>query len=266
MNRREFWISAGGATAVSLLSRSTTLFAAEASDEETTPFLVKGLAMLSLGDPDYLRLALPKAPRHVATFSSLPMHGERTSHDIKGHGQVLGSTRGEKPNLRLPELIHVQELYRDAVSRIDSSPTIISIPWSAVRSVAAETLTEDRWTFVWKESGEEVNTFRPRRIAETMRIDLVSSGVLEMNDGDLSVDLGQVQEVSTDFVPAHEDMGDFTDHFGYYTPYFQTANEAEVAPVKVGRQTQRTVTRALGNSFASARMWPFYVCFPFRVD
>ena len=63
MNRRDFFTVAGGATALSILGTSSPLRAGE----NTTPFYIRGLAMLSTSDPQYLRVALPKAPHHSAT-------------------------------------------------------------------------------------------------------------------------------------------------------------------------------------------------------
>jgi hypothetical protein len=88
-----------------------------------------------------------------------------------------------------------------------------------------------------------------------------------MDDGSVSVNLGDLEEVWTDFVPTRDDMGDFTDHFAHYMPYVEREVGApELEPKQltgIGRRP-RAATPALGNSFAP-RLWPYTVCYPFRV-
>ena len=262
MKRREFLSVAGGAVAISMLPSSSLLAA-----DQTTPFYVRGLAMLSLSDPQYLRIALPKAPHHAATFVVTPSGGQPTETRIEGNGSIEGiAAGGIKPDIRLPEVVQMSELYRDAVAKLDKSPTIISIPWSAVRSMSTNVVSEDRWTFVFKDTGEEVNSFRPRKIAESIKIDLVSNATLTMNNGKVSVPLAGAEEVWTDFTPTHEMAGGFEDHFGYYMPYVETASGGrEVAPKEIGRRQARSVrVPALANSFA--RIYPFAACFIVQVD
>lgn len=270
MNRRDFWMTAGGATALSVLGgRAASLLAREAVSG-TTPFFVRGLAMVDFGSADYLTIALPEAPHHAGTVQFTTSGGTAESHAVKGRGRLLGSAGfNPKPDVRVPPLVNVQELYPGASPKLAKSPTIISIPWSAVTGISAETLSEDRWTFVVKDTGEEVITFRPRQVAESLRFDLVSSGVLEMNDGEVSVDLAEVSDVSTEFVPMSDDMGGYTDHFAFYLPYVEIGpNAPEVQPREVGQRRGRSAPiPALANSFAAAgaRVWPYSLCFPFRV-
>ena len=267
MNRRDFLTAAAGTTAVSMFGASSLLAIEKTlALEKTTPLYVRGLAMLSFGDPQYLRIALPRAPHHAATLVVTPSDGTRVETPIHGHGHLEGiAPGGQKPEIRLPELIHIRELYRDAVAKLDQSPSIISIPWSAVRSVSTNTVSDDRWTFVFKDSGEDVGSFRPRKIAESLKIDLVSTGTLKLNDGALSVPLEGAEEVRTDFTPTSGDMGGFEEHFSLYMPYVETsANAPTVVPKKLGRQTRRTSIPALGNSFA--RVYPFTACFLVEMD
>jgi hypothetical protein len=260
-------MTAGGATALSVLGGSISQLMAREATPGTTPFRVKGLAMLSFADPEYLTIALPEAPHHQATLAVTPNGGESISQRLRGHGVLVGATPtiSTKPNLRVPALVDVQELYPGARPKLDKSPTIISIPWSAVAGIAAETLSEDRWTFVVKETGEEVVTFRPRQVAESVRIDLVSSGVLNIDDGRLAVDLTRVSEVATEFVPMEHEMGGFSDHFGLYMPYVERRTGApEIEPRVVGARSASVPTPSFGNSFAP-RLWPYTACYPFRV-
>ena len=263
MKRREFMSVAGGAVAISMLP-TTSLFAAT---DPTTPFYVRGLAMLSFSDPQYLRIALPKAPHHAATLAVTPVGGgEPTETRIEGNGTLEDLiASGVKPDIRMPELIHIRELYRDAVAKLDESPSIISIPWSAVRSMSTNAVSEDRWTFVFKETGEEVNSFRPRKIAESIKIDLVSNATLTMNGGRVSVPLASAEEVWTDFTPTRADMGAFEDHFTHYMPYVGTDEVAEVVPKKLGRPRQSARLSGFGNAFA-APMFPWAACFLVQLD
>jgi hypothetical protein len=265
-------MTAGGATALSLAGASSrTLWAAETT-APTIPFYMKGLAMVSFRDPDHLTIALPEAPHHAGTLNVTARAGTITQHALKGDGRLTGSEGANpKPDLRIPSLVDVQELYPGARPRLENSPTVITIPWSAVAAVSEASLSEDRWTFVTRETEEEVITFRPRKVAESLRFDLVSSGVLRVNDGDVSVDLGEVQEISTEFVPTSHDTGGFTDHFAFYMPYVDVgANAPDIKPQQVGASPMPTPTPmpALGHSFApaGARMWPYSLCFPFKVD
>jgi hypothetical protein len=271
MNRREFWMTTAGATALSVLGGSVTSLFARAAMHGTVPFHVKGLAMMDFSHPEHLTIALPEAPHHAGTVQYTPVNGATEIFPVKGRGAVAGSNgHGPKPDVRVPQLVDVQELYPGARPRLERSPTLISIPWSSVKGISAETLSEDRWTFVNKATGEEVITFRPRQVAETVRFDLVSSGTLRVNDGELAIDLADVRDVSTEFVPTSDEMGGYMSHFAYYLPYVEIGQDApELEPQPVGfRPTQpATPMPAMGHSFAAAglRVWPYTSCFPFRV-
>jgi hypothetical protein len=265
MNRRNFLtVSSTG-----LIAMRATLAAAK-TQTTTTPLFVRGLAMVKFNDPEYLRIALPEAPHHSATWAYSPAEGDlvddMVTHPLKGNVTVSGvAPRGGNPGIRLPEVIQVRELYPNSVGNFENSPTVISIPWTAVRGVSADVLSEDRWTFVWKETQEEVVSFRPRRVAESIRIDIVSEATLAV-EGSKAIPLGSVSQVRTEFVPAHEDMGDFTEHFAHYMPYIETAASANpVQPRKVGGSSSRPVN-VPGASAAFARLWPFYACFVIEVD
>ncbi len=254
MNRRDFLAIAGGVSATSILGASPLLAA-----EQITPFYIRGLAMLSLNDPDYLRIGLPEAPHHRATLSVVPKADDRYAVAIRGNGELAGiRAAGGNPDLYLRDVVHVRELYKDAISLIDRSPSMISIPWTAIKSVETHSLSKERWTFVRRETDEEVISFRPRKIADSIKIELLSTGTLTMNDGAISVPLNEASEVWTDFVPESDKVGDFTHHFQHYMPYVQTASAVEVEPKKLGERTERA--QAMGNSFAPMVVpWP--VCF-----
>jgi hypothetical protein len=84
-----------------------------------------------------------------------------------------------KPVRLVPELVGVQELYGDAISvNLRSARTVITIPWEFVAGVSADKITNERYTFIRRDTGEDIATFRPRQIAETIRIDLRGMGLL----------------------------------------------------------------------------------------
>ena len=171
MNRRDFLAIAGGVSATSILGASPLLAA-----EQITPFYIRGLAMLSLNDPDYLRIGLPEAPHHRATLSVVPKADDRYAVAIRGNGELAGiRAAGGNPDLYLRDVVHVRELYKDAISLIDRSPSMISIPWTAIKSVETHSLSKERWTFVRRETDEEVISFRPRKIADSIKIELLST-------------------------------------------------------------------------------------------
>lgn len=270
MNRREFWTTAGGATALTVLGGSVTSLFARETTPGTVPFHVKGLAMMDFSHPDHLTIALPEAPHHAGTVQYTPAGGLTEIYPVRGRGILAGSNGHEaKPDVKVPQLVDVQELYPGARPRLEKSPTIISIPWASVRGISAETLSDDRWTFVNTATGEEVITFRPRQVAETIRFDLVSSGTLRVNGGEIAIDLADVRDIATEFVPTSDEMGGYMSHFAYYLPYVEIGKDApEVEPQPVGlRQTQPAPMPAMGHSFAAPgmRVWPYTSCFPFRV-
>ncbi len=256
MNRRDFMTVFGGVGAAAVLGDRQLL----ASDDETTSFYVRGLVMLTFDDPNYLRLAIPEAHGHKAMLSIVPDEGDQRTLPIKGHGALEGiAPNGQKPDLHLPELLHIREIYRDATPKIDDSPSIISIPWSAIRSVRTNTVSDHRWTFTRTDTGEEVNTVRPRKIAESLKIELVSSSTLKLNNGKASVALSRVQELWTDFIPIRDDIGDFVDHFAHYMPYVDTSEAFHVIPKRLGPPRRRATVPPMGNSYAT--VWPDIMCF-----
>lgn len=267
MKRRDFLYMAAGAAAISTFGPVRRLEARIVSGP-TTPFFVRGLAMLKFNDPNYLQVALPEAPHHAATLITRTPTGGELARKLEGDMVVVGDGAAGTPlDVQLPELIQMRELYKGAVGRFEGSPTRISIPWSAVGGVSTHEVSEDRWTFVWADSGAEVESFRPRKVAESVRIDLVSSSVLSVNDGEFTVPMADLAEAWTDFTPTREGMGDFSDHFAFYMPYVRTAEEiAEVVPKKVGRQARRSGNPSFGNGFAASRIYPFAACFLVEVD
>jgi len=253
INRREFLNVLGGASAASMIGVSA--FASSSGDKgaaDVTSLYVKGLVMVDLGNPDLIRLGFPKAPGHKATLSILPQNGPRRTISIKGNGSVeahgIASTN---PKIFIPEIVRMKEFYGDAVkSHVDKCPSVISIPSSAIRSVTTSEVSPSRYTFVRADNGEEVNSFRPRQIAETIKIDLSSAGTLKLDDGKVNIPLDSARELRVEYAPERVDPGfdAYADHFGHYFDYIEkpAALDFNVIPKKVSGGSSST---QFGNHF-----------------
>src|SRR5213083_2269936 len=240
MNRREFLSVLGGASAISL---AVPAFAFTSATDKgaagITPLYVKGLVMVDLGDPQVIRLGFPKAPGHKATLSIVPQNGSRRTIAIKGNGLV--EAQGivfPEPKIFVPELVRMKEFYGEGVkSRVDKCPSVISIPSNAIRSISTSEVSKARYTFVRADNGEEVTGFRPRQIAETIKIDLSSAGVLKLDDGKVNIPLGTARELRAEYVPERVDPGSdpFADHFNHYFSYIErpAALDFDVVPKRI---------------------------------
>jgi hypothetical protein len=241
MNRREFLSVIGGAGAVSLaIPAFASTTTADRMTADVTSLYVKGLVMVDLGNPDIIRLGFPKAPGHRATLSVVPQNGTRQVLSIKGNGAV--ETRGKvstDAKIVVPELIRMKEFYgNDVKSHVDKCPGVISIPRSAIRGVTATELTAARYTFVRTDTGEEVTTFRPRQVADAIKIDLSSAGTLKLDDGKVNIPLETARELRVEYTTEKVDSADqFADHFHHYFPYVErpAALDFDVVPRKVGQ-------------------------------
>jgi len=222
---------------------------------------VKGLVMVDLGNPDLIRIGFPKAPGHKATLSILPQSGARRTIAIKGNGSVEAhGVASTDPKIFIPEVVRMKEFYGDGVkSHVDNCPSVISIPKAAIRSVTTSEVSPSRYTFVRADNGEEVNSFRPRQIAETIKIDLSSAGTLKLDDGKVNIPLETARELTVDYAPEHVDPGfdAYADHFGHYFDYIErpAALDFAVIPQKVNGGSSSTPR--VGNRFLD----DYVVCF-----
>ncbi|PYS53401.1 MAG: hypothetical protein DMG13_12810 [Acidobacteria bacterium] len=237
MNRREFLTVLGGATALPAVSVINVHPAFAAS--ETTSLYIKGLVMLDFENPEVLRLGFPKAPGHKATLSIVPQNGSRRTLTIKGRGAVEAPASAPgSPRIFVPELVRMREFYGNSVkSRVDQCPSVISIPSAVIRSVTTEQVSKARYTFVRGDNGQEVDTFRPRQIADTIRIDLSSAGTLKLDDGKINIPLDTARELRVEYSPERPDSVDpYADHFNHYFAYVErpAALDFDVVPRKLG--------------------------------
>jgi hypothetical protein len=245
MNRREFLNVLGGASAISMAIPAFVSASTPDNARNTTSLFVKGLVMVDLGNPELIRLGFPKAPGHKATLAIVPESGARQVVPIKGKGNVEAKgapfTDGK---INVPELIRMKEFYgNDVKSHVDQCPCVISIPRTAIRSVAAAELTSARYTFVRSDNGEEVNSFRPRQVADAIKIDLSSAGTLKLDDGKISIPLETTRELHVEYTAERVASNDpFADHFHHYFPYIErpAALDFDVVPRKVGAASSPT--------------------------
>jgi hypothetical protein len=238
MNRREFLNILGGASAVSMAIPALASTSAPDKVSDVTSLYVKGLVMVDLGNPELIRLGFPKAPGHKATLSVIPQAGIKQVLPIKGKSEIeaIGVASNDS-KINVPELIRMKEFYgEDVKSHVDQCPGVISIPRRAIRSVTASELTPTRYTFVRSDNGEEVASFRPRRVADEIKIDLSSAGHLKLNDGKV-ISLGTTRELRVEYTAERVTANDaFADHFHHYFPYVErpAALDFDVVPQRVG--------------------------------
>ena len=261
MNRRHFLAAMGGATAAAAsMAHLNEAFAAET----TTSFYAKGLMIASFEDPNVLRLGLPKAHAHKATLALSPRKGSPRLTDLKGAYVVeTAATASGRPKYNIPELIRMQELYGNSIrSKVEDCPTVISIPYAAIQSITAVETSPTRYTFVRADNGREVETFRPRKIAETLKIEL-SSGAVMKAGGKTIASLDTMKELRAEYLPENPEslagIDVFTAHFPHYNPYLvRPANASfDVLPKNLGGSS--TPAPKQGKSFMP--YWPFHMCF-----
>jgi hypothetical protein len=246
INRRQFLVTLSGATAVSMaIPALASTSAVDKVSTDITSLYVKGLVMVDLQNPEMIRLGFPKAPGHKATLSFVPQNGTKQVLALKGRGAVEAkAVASDDTKILVPELIRMKEFYgNDVKSHVDKCPGSISIPRNAIRSVNATELTSARYTFVRTDTGEEVTSFRPRQVADAIKIDLSSAGILKLDDGKVNIPLDTTRDLRVEYTAERIDSADpFADHFHHYFPYIErpAALDFEVVPKKVGAQNSPT--------------------------
>jgi hypothetical protein len=242
MNRRSFLTVLGGAGVASLAGIHPA-FAAE----PTTDLFLDGLVMVSFEDP-ILRIGFPRAPGHKATLQIVPISGKSRTITLKGNGNLESKTAGSgRPAFKVPELVQMSEFYGpDVKSRFNQCANIIEIPYSAIKSISTTKVTKDRYTFVRSDNGQEVDSFRPRQVAETLRLELLSNGVLKLDGGKTSIALNTVQELKSEYAPEAKNRypGMVEDHFVHY---FQNIERPPAADFLV---TPKKLTGVIGGARA----------------
>jgi hypothetical protein len=167
--------------------------------------------------------------------------------------------------VKVPELVRLKELYGSEItSRVDHAPNNISIPWSSVRTVSTDKVSLARYTFVRKDNGEEVETFRPRNIAESIRIELTSFGSLDFSLAKADIDVSQAKEIWIEQVPKDmTNMDVYREHFHHYLHYIDrpASQTFDIEPRKVSGAV--SYTPRVGNSFWINEL---VFCPPVRID
>src|SRR5947207_10425650 len=110
MNRREFLSVFAGASALSMINVHPSFATTADAKTPTTSLYVKGLVMVDLGNPDFVRLGFPKAPGHKATLFIVPQSGTQRTVAIHGNGSVeTARITSNDPHIFVPELIRMKE-------------------------------------------------------------------------------------------------------------------------------------------------------------
>jgi hypothetical protein len=242
-------------------------FAAPQQDLPQAPVVyVRGLAMLQLEDRENLRIALPDAPRHHATITLIMHDGKKRVLPFKGHGALqVADPSNAVPVVKVPEVVRMKEFYGSKITPLlDRSPNMISIPWAGIRRVATEKVSDGRYTFVRKDTGKEVETFRPRQIAESVRIELSSSGALDFGGSKAKIGLEGVKAVWIEYLPEDMTRGNpYLEHFHHYLHYVDrpSGHRFDVEPKRLTGTAKATAR--VGNSF-----WfdVYILCFVVAVD
>lgn len=227
--------------AISVFGICLMSFAAQPDVSGSPVLFVKGLLMLQLEQKDGLHIVVPDAPGHKAAITFVMQDGQRHSIPFKGHNVIQMTGAAESTAVvKVPELIRMKELYgNNFTARVDRSPNSVTIPWSSIRMVSTEKVTDARYTFERSDNGYEIQTFRPRNIAESLRIDLSSSGKLESGLAKGHVELSQVKEIRIEQVPTGmsgmSGMDMYAYHFHHYLHYVDRFDieKFDVQPRKV---------------------------------
>jgi hypothetical protein len=240
-------------TAIGVFVGAFTSLGFSAQPEASNPpvIFVRGLAMLQLQDPYSLRITLPDAPGHKATITLVGHDRRKRVLPFSGHGVInVSDAHTSAATVNVPELVRMKELYGEAVRPLlKGASKTISIPWSGIRTISTEKVSDARYTFVRKDNGEEVETFRPRNIAETIRIQLASRGSLEFDQTKTSLDLEKISEIWIEYLPQNMNSGGYEGHFHHYLHYVVRPAEKdfEVEPRKLSAVSR--VSPRIGNSF-----------------
>ena len=265
MNRREFLSVLGGASALSMINVHPSFASTVDAKIGTTSLYVKGLVMVDFGNPEFVRLGFPKAPGHKATLSVVPQTGTKRTLAIKGNGSVEpGGIASTDPHIFVPELVRMKEFYGSSVkSHVDQCPTVITIPSAAITSVTTSEVSPTRYTFLRSDTGAEIESFRPRQIAETLKIDLLSAGTLRLDNGKVNIPLETARELRMQYQPDRTDEIDpFAAHFNHYFDYVErpAALDFLAVPKKLGGGS--SVTPKVGHQFIDMMLFCYMVAVP----
>jgi hypothetical protein len=244
----------------------TSLGFSNPAEASNPTVFVRGLAMLQLQDADSLRITLPDAPGHKATITFVGHDGSKRILAFSGRGAIdVADARSTTPTVNVPELVRMKELYGEAVKPIlKAASKTISIPWSGIGVISTEKVSDVRYTFVRKDNGEEVETFRPRKIAETIRIQLNSGGTMRFDQGKTNVDLQKISQIWIEYLPQNMNSGGYEEHFHHYLHHVvrPAGKDFEVEPRKLSPVSR--VTPRIGNS-----LWMYgdvVFCYLVRLD
>jgi hypothetical protein len=265
MNRREFLSVLGGTSALSMMNVHPSFATTADAKTATTSLYVKGLVMVDLGNPDFVRLGFPKAPGHKATLSIVPQSGTQRTVSIKGNGSVEpASIVSNDPHIFVPELVRMKEFYGSSVkSHVDQCPSVITIPTEAITSVTTAEVSPTRYTFLRSDNGAEIETFRPRQIAETLKFDLLSASTLKLDGGKVNIPLETARELHMQYQPDRSDEIDpFAQHFNHYFDYVERPAALDYIAVPKKVSGGSTTSPKIGNQFIDLYLFCYMVAVP----
>lgn len=250
---------------------SSVAFGFPVRKDESSPapaVVVKGLAMVQLQNPEGLRIALPDAPGHRATITFVMADGSVRVFPFKGSGVInTVETATASTVVNVPELVRISELYGPGTkSLVGRAKNILTIPWSSIRKVSTEEVTAARYTFVRKDSGEDIASFRPRQVAESVRIDLTSMGAIAFNRATTPFN-SDVRLIKVEHVPQSVTSDDpVQQHFHHYLHYFvrPSASMFDVVPRKVSGRA--SVAPRLPRFAQSFRIDEYIWCWLIAID
>ena len=256
-------LAAVGVFAVCMVSLS-----AFAYGETSRPAVfVRGLVMLQLEQKDGLQIVLPDAPGHKATITVVMTDGKRQVFPFKGHSAIIGSSNPDAApaSIKVPEVVRMRELYGLGITPlVDRVANKVSIPWGGIRAIRTEQVTDSRYTFVRKDNGLEIESFRPRNIAESIRIELTSLETLDLKTSKADIDVANVKEIWVEHVPTDmAALNAYREHFHHYLHYIgrPAGKEFDVEPKKLSGGV--SYVPPAGNSF---RLGLDVLCGPAVID
>jgi hypothetical protein len=121
---------------------------------------------------------------------------------------------------------------------------------------------------VRSDNGQEIASFRPRKVADTLRIELSSDAVMKAEGGKSLVAMNTMKEVHTEYAPdapaTQAEIDAFAAHFSHYYDYLDRPAGAnfQAVPKKLGGNSAVTPPH-VGNHFAP--MWPYFACYVIAV-
>jgi hypothetical protein len=174
---------------------------------------LKGRIVLSFQNRDVLQIVLARGPGFATTCSITSRSGNTNTTVLSSGGWIdTEDVPWPAPQIEVPELVELSEIYGGGIRlKTNKHSSVISVPLSRIRRLAAHRATSELYSFVRADTGLAIESFRPRRLAESVALDLARNAVLCLDDG-MSIPLESAREIwiESDRANSHPDM--FGDH------------------------------------------------------